>query len=366
MTSRYDPAMRIALLTLAACGASPLDPSEVARDPAADGPWRTGVTTLTAIDDDGGELTIELWYPALPDDVEPEVTLGIPTQSGRDATADLRGGPFPLIAFSHGSGGIRVQSVYLTEHLASWGYVVVAPDHPRDVLGSSSDDRPEAFRARPRQVSRAIDAALAARPELIDGSRIGVAGHSFGGFTALALAGGHVDVAALRASCTADPEQLACSGVDDALTQELVDGFPDPRIAVAVALAPAGRIAFGDAGLSAITIPTQLQGGTADTLATPAGEIEPMFDAIAAPRSLGLIERAAHFSFTDICVLFEESGGADGPLAFLATEGCGSETLPIARAHAASRTLAAAFFDVHLRGEPDAGYLSRVPDAEVR
>jgi predicted dienelactone hydrolase len=358
------------IVALAACG-QPVSPTEIPRDPAADGPWRVGVTSITAIDPvDDQELTIEVWYPATPaDGAERETTLGIPTTSVRDAPVDLRGGPFPLIAFSHGNGGLRVQSVYLTEHLASWGYVVVAPDHPNNTIGSSNEHRPEVFRARPRQISVSIDAALAQVGDRIDGSRIAVAGHSFGGFTSLALVGGHVDVAGLRAACTADPSLLVCDGIDDELTQDIVDAFPDPRIAAAVALTPAGRVSFGTDGLAAITVPVQIQGGTLDMLATPAFEIDPIFDGLIATKSYGMLEGAAHFSFTDICALWELSGGAGGPLDFLTTEGCGDQTLAVERAHAASRTLAAAFFDVHVRGEPDElGYLAPggVADATVR
>lgn len=360
--------MRFALVLLVAC-ADPVNPADVARDPAAEGPWRVGVTTIETVDPiDGQTLTIEVWYPATTaDDAEFETTLGIPSLAVRDAAIDPRGGPFPLIAFSHGSGGLRVQSVYLTQHLASWGYVVIAPDHPRDVLGGSSDDRPEVLRARPRQISRSIDAVLVELDGMIDRERIGVAGHSFGAFTALALAGGKLDLVALRDACTSDPDQLVCSGVDDELVQGVVDGFADPRITVAIALAPAGRIAFGPSGLAAIAIPVQIQGGTADTLATPTAEVIPIFDGLAATRSLALIDRAAHFSFTDICILYELSGGAGGPLDFLTTEGCGDTTLPIDRVHGASRTLATVFFDVHLRGvTDDHAYLLGVPDASVR
>ena len=341
------------------------------RDPAADGPWRVGVRTIDAPDGLGNTLTIEVWYPATPaDGAAPEVTLGIPTVAVRGAPADARGGPFPLVAFSHGRGGIRVQSVYFTTHLASWGYVVVAPDHPHDTLGGGNSTGSEVLRARPHQISVAIDAVLASDlASIVDGTRIGATGHSFGAFTTLLLAGGRIDVAALTASCTADPDQLACSGLDAALTQEVADAFPDPRVTAAVSLAPAGRIAFGPAGLAAIAVPTQIQGGTSDNLATQTGEVEPIFDALAAatPRSLALLDHAAHFSFTDICVLYEATGGASGPFAFLEHEGCGPDTLPVDRAHAASRTLAAAFLDLHLRGEPDThGYLAGVPDATTR
>jgi predicted dienelactone hydrolase len=362
----------LAACALAACATE--TPPEVARDPAADGPWRVGVTTIEAPDPAGsGMLTIEIWYPARPaPTAPPEVALGIPTIAVRDAPPDLRGAPFPLVGFSHGRGGMRIQSVYVTQHLASWGYIVVAPDHPHDTLGSSNDDRPAVLRARPHQVSASLDAAIAdpMLAGMIDADRIGVLGHSFGAFTALVLAGAKLDLAALTAACVQDPDQLVCSGLDANLTQAVIDGFADPRIDAAVALAPAGRIAFGASGLAAAAPPVQLQGGTDDHLATAATEVEPMFDALTGAKSLGMIDHAAHFSFTDICVLYNATGGAAGPLAFLATEGCGPETLPVDRAHAASRALAVAFFDLHLRDVPDAhGYLDPtrgVADATVR
>jgi len=43
-------------------------------------------------------------------------------------------GRFPLVLFSHGYSGFRDQSTYLTTHLASWGFVVVAPDQQSRVL----------------------------------------------------------------------------------------------------------------------------------------------------------------------------------------------------------------------------------------
>ena len=40
------------------------------------------------------------------------------------------GGPFPLVLFSHGFAGYRLQSTFLTTHLASWGFVVATVEHP--------------------------------------------------------------------------------------------------------------------------------------------------------------------------------------------------------------------------------------------
>jgi predicted dienelactone hydrolase len=118
--------------------------------------------------------------------------------------------PVPIIIFSHGLGGSRDGYGYLGEYWASHGYVSVHVQH----LGSDSavwldslDGGPMAamHRAvanlrnaanRPLDVSFAIDRLTALNRDTnsplhgrLDLTRIGVAGHSFGAFTTLAIAG---------------------------------------------------------------------------------------------------------------------------------------------------------------------------------
>lgn len=116
-------------------------------------------------------------------------------------------GPWPLIVFSHGLGGSRDGYAYLGAYWASAGYVVVHVQHPgsdaalwrgreapRQALRQAVAD-PSNLRERPRDISFAIDqmttlhkasGPLAGRLQL---DRIGVAGHSFGAYTTLAVAG---------------------------------------------------------------------------------------------------------------------------------------------------------------------------------
>ena len=46
------------------------------------------------------------------------------------------GGPFPLVVVSHGYPGSRTFMTWLTENLASKGYVVAAIDHTDSVFGA--------------------------------------------------------------------------------------------------------------------------------------------------------------------------------------------------------------------------------------
>jgi predicted dienelactone hydrolase len=118
-------------------------------------------------------------------------------------------GPFPVIIFSHGLGGSREGYGYLGNHWASHGYVAVHVQH----LGSDSSvwqdaapgERMAALRRaafnlenatnRPRDISFAIDQITKLNSDdpllkyRLDLDRVGVAGHSFGGYTTLAVAG---------------------------------------------------------------------------------------------------------------------------------------------------------------------------------
>jgi predicted dienelactone hydrolase len=118
-------------------------------------------------------------------------------------------GPFPVIIFSHGLGGTREAYEYLGRHWASHGYVSVHLQHP----GSDDDvwrnaepaERMQAMRRsaanpqnslnRPVDVSFAIDQMTKLNREAgpfkgrLDLNRIGAAGHSFGAYTTLAVAG---------------------------------------------------------------------------------------------------------------------------------------------------------------------------------
>ena len=65
--------------------------------------------------------------------------------------------------FSHGSCGFPGQSPFLTETLASWGFVVAAPPHPGNTtaeLATCDDDTADSFANRVAALDRAVHAAL--------------------------------------------------------------------------------------------------------------------------------------------------------------------------------------------------------------
>jgi len=183
------------------------------------------------------------------------VKIYFPKDAGKDAA------PFPLIIFSHGLGGSREGYAYLGEHWASCGYVSAHLQH----LGSDSEVlrglRPlkkmrEAATVpanainRPLDVSFALDrlTALEADPSFplhgqVDLNRVGLAGHSFGAFTTMAVAGARY------------------------LTLGNDAPRPDPRVKAAVAMStPNTKDNDTDAAFDAIRIPIFHLTGTKDEL----------------------------------------------------------------------------------------------------
>ncbi len=328
---------------------------------AARGPYPVGTFDFTIDDrydpnDREEPIPATVWYPALnPNGLAEETTytwdddLTLDGQALLDAAPDASGGPYPLVIFSHGLGGLRFQSRFYTEHLASYGFVVIAIDHPGSTYASlrgassASDFDISAmltnYGYRPLDVLRALNHAYwLSAPEgplegLIDTSRTAVTGHSFGGYTALAAAGARLDFGAYNDWCT-DPEALvfdpsaspvltaapATAGLGgtscflrlmggqiamtrglEAIPDGLWPATTDPRIQAVIALAPWNVPIFGPEGIAAIDIPIMVQVGSGDTTTPPARDAYAAYaNASSADKALVVFEGAEHGVFADV------------------------------------------------------------------
>ena len=150
-------------------------------------------------------IPVDIWYPASSahdgEDFDPEKMSSFdflfgPGKNTQNAVmnAKARSGTFPLVVFSHGYGGERRQSTFFYTHLASHGYVIAAMDHVGNTAvellsGQAAGDTESIKRlmqSRPVDTSFVIDQMLAGASDLdIDADRIGMSGHSFGGWTTL-------------------------------------------------------------------------------------------------------------------------------------------------------------------------------------
>lgn len=353
----------------------------VADAPGAAGPWAVGHRALVSVDgarmngqrciggakdgractvdsqctgggtcSAGRFLPIDAWYP-----VDASGAFGPRTRYSLSGIANLdsdlahenapasAAGARPLLVFSHGSGGIAIQSVRLMERLASHGFVVVAPSHTGNTTGDSTAVPPTSVPIEQALLDRVPDVsfvithltARAATPGdpffgRVDGANVGVAGHSLGGFTALAVKSGYQGI------------------------------LPDARVQAIMPIAPAAS-PISDAELAAVAAPTLFMTGTLDPLL--ADEV----------RAAGLIQAspfnyradvvgAVHTHFANICDIANAliavgfgpaswpSIGA-GALVAPYNATCIPPAFPIDAATRLQNLYATAFFRRHLLGQ---------------
>ncbi|MFH0843745.1 MAG: hypothetical protein V1903_14160 [Bacteroidota bacterium] len=160
-------------------------------------------------------LTVAIWYPTIA--TPKPFQYGGPTWGNvaLNAKPVEDAGKFPFLAFSHGFGGTGLGSQFFTEELASHGWIVACPDHhdshslgripsgrveKPDVRGTIEDakeitrstpEERDKYLYRPRELETVIRIMTTSAPfnRLIDTASMAVGGHSFGGFTSLALCG---------------------------------------------------------------------------------------------------------------------------------------------------------------------------------
>ena len=264
----------------------------------------------------------------------------------------------PIVVISHGLGSDRSTYAYLARQLASYGFVVAVPEHPGSnaqqlqalINGTVSEvTAPSEFVDRPLDIKYLLDElsrlnqSLALRGRF-DLNHVGVVGHSFGGYTALALAGAQINFQQLAADCNRRSYNLSL--LLQCRAQDLPPPLPDlhdPRVKAIIAINPIGSSLLGSSDFAAIQVPVMLISSSADTI-TPAliEQIRP-FTWLNTDRSLVLLQGGTHFSTLDV-----PPSTASASLA-LPSEVVGPDP---ALAQAYLKQLGVAFFETHLLSDP--------------
>ncbi len=226
--------------------------------------------------------------------------------------------PAPIIIMSHGFGATKENFVFIAEHLASYGFVVLVPDH----IGSDLSYRhtylegrlntllsPIEFINRPQEISFLIDRLeqlVASEPQwakLLNPDQIGVLGYSLGGTTALSLAGAEIDHARLVKTCAQDNVIVNFSLYLQCRAQYLPPqnfNLGDPRIKAAISAHPLTSGIFGPEGMSRIDIPLLMTASSQD-LITPVvtEQIHPFVWMQSEPKYLALFKPGTHFVISE-------------------------------------------------------------------
>jgi len=239
----------------------------------------SGIRTLHIPDPDparGASAPCVVQYPTLAAPVQTSIG---PYVFDAAPDAPIAPGQFPVCVVSHGGGGSHLLYRSIAGHLAAHGYIVVSPEHAGDNRNDRSLSNTDAAAiGRPGQTSRALDAVLADTffESAADADRIAMLGHSMGGYTALALVGGH---------------PWSRSG-------EALPVVADARIRAAVLLAPATDWFMAPGALDDVHVPLLALAGERDPI-TPAESIRKVLSQLPAstPLEFSVVAGAGHFSF---------------------------------------------------------------------
>jgi len=348
-------------------------PARHTADFATRGPHAVGTRTLFLVDQtrptppNGSfpgapyrTLDTQVWYPA----ATTPTAGAIP-----GAPFDAAGGPYPLVLYGHALQDNRQGEAYITEHLASRGYIVAAVDFPLGKLNAPGGPTPEDVANQPGDLKAVLDDLLAGAggfASAIDGGHVGASGLSLGGGTVLLLTY-HRD---LR----------------------------DPRIRAVLPIAPAFSCAFTRKFYRKARVPLLVVQGDADGLAPLAENGLRVVRRARGPRELVVLHGGSHLGFTGFASGLGTPADIDqfgcaalgpspvfpaipgGRAAGVVGEACAppckpplpTPTLDFDRQHDLTRTVAAAFFDASLRGDQAArcwlarGLAAENPDVETR
>jgi dienelactone hydrolase len=318
---------------------------------AKKGPYAVGFTTLHLAD--GRRVVV--WYPAEPgsaaNHAQETVDIGgmlnpglqklIPAKDRVKYRADAYAGappatdaaPYPIVIFSHGFAGFPEQSLDITTHLASWGFVVAAPDHVErsldGLLGTAAAGVPkmddvavlQATLAKVEQTAKGAGVLHG----LVDANRVVAAGHSAGANSAFRFASA------------------------------------DPRVKAWISYA----VGFGGRGGPAPAAPRKpgmVMLGTTDGIVPPAAS-EKVYAGMRSPKYLVKVGDGGHLVFSDICLIGRSSGGIVAiakalklpippSLLRLGSDGCTKDHPPVEHAFPAIDQLSVAFFRSALGIDP--------------
>lgn len=269
-------------------------------------------------------LAATVWYPARRD-ATPRAWTGGVFEFGHnapDAAFAPSRGRLPLILVSHGTGGSTAQMSWLADALAAQGFIVAGVNHhgntaaePRTLVAGFA-----LWWERARDVSALLDRLLA-DPRFgphIDAERIGVAGFSLGGFTAMLVAGARVDLDAFRVHCRAHTRDDSCRPppesaqsadeferflAEDPLARASLrtahGSFRDQRVRAVFAMAPALMPALVDDSLRMVDVPVQVVTGAGDTLVLPqfVQELSQRMSGI----DVDTLDGVGHYTFLAVC-----------------------------------------------------------------
>jgi predicted dienelactone hydrolase len=299
------------------------------------GDFKIGVRTITVVNKGqidilntkGGieptydrTLKLEIWYPAsvsdgmtelvtyeeerpVPNDPKRQlINYEFQGRAIRDAMPDLKDGAFPLLIVSHGYVGSRFLMTYLTENLASKGYVVVAIDHMESTYSDAGGFQSTLLN-RSRDILFVLNQiAELSKPGsnnflvgLVDVNKTALIGYSMGGYGVLNAAGAGYspNLVTMFSAMTGGNKAIEELCINNPIYKAVYDN----RIKAVIAFAPWGmqRNIWDSEGLKGLKVPVLFIAGSLDDISGYEKGTRAIFDgAVNADRYLLTYINARH------------------------------------------------------------------------
>lgn len=252
-------------------------------DYAAPGVYRAGRRRVTVRRPNNTTFNAQLYYPA--------------TATGDNAPYDGSGAPYPAVSFGHGFLQPPERYRSILEHLASWGYFVIATESASELFPNHraySEDMRYCLTYLEQQNANSASTLFGQ----VATDRFGLSGHSMGGGASILAAAADTRIKAVANLAAAETNPSA------------IQASPN------------------------VTVPHCLISGSADTITPLNNNGLRMYNAGFAPKLLPVIQGGWHCGFQDTSVF-----------------GCDSGSLPRATQLQITRRLLTAFFELYLRND---------------
>ncbi|MDJ0598713.1 MAG: alpha/beta hydrolase [Crocosphaera sp.] len=225
----------------------------------------------------------------------------------------------PLVIMSHGFASDRRFLRYLARHLASYGITVVSIEHPGSDIHAliktatgikfSQILPSEEFIDRPQDISFVLNQLTLLNKKnrqfkgKLNTKKVSMIGHSFGGYTALALGGASLDLKTLRRFCQktsplerSPADWLQCAAGELPYPQRT---FKDNRIKQIIVFNPIIGELFGN-NLSQIKVPTLMLSASDDGITpTISHQLKP-FQQLSTEKYMVMAMGGTHMSISDL------------------------------------------------------------------
>jgi predicted dienelactone hydrolase len=274
------------------------------------GPYSVGTNDYKFTGSTGLELTVQVWYPASGETGEVVIYDSLYLGESWDSAPINCSEIHPVLVFSHGNTGMRWNTEFLMQRLVSHGFIIAAPDHKFNTFFDNAEEKyPELILRRPTDIMDTFDwlvdesTAEGLFENCLDADAgYAVAGHSFGGYTTLALSGATIDTDDLTEACDQGIDEgcvIRDAWWDEHPNEDMIT-LRDYRIWASIALAPWNGGVL-KTGLSDIAIPTLILTGDSDET-TDLEQVLQIVEDIGngVDLTFGIINNTGHYQFAPI------------------------------------------------------------------